>query len=116
MALRLVRLLCPDCKQPAELTEAECNQIYGKSKAIAHTVYFRSVGCERCYFTGYKGRKAIYEVIPIDEELADAVRENRPDVSVQLKERGVTTLRDAALELFHAGQTSLEELLPLLRE
>lgn len=116
VAQRLVRLLCPDCKQPAELTEAECNQIYGKSKAIAHTVYFRSVGCERCYFTGYRGRKAIYEVIPIDEELADAVRENRPDVSVQLKERGVTTLRDAALELFHAGQTSLEELLPLLRE
>lgn len=117
VAQRLVRLLCPDCKQAVELTAAEWNQIYGEeSGTVAHTRHFRPVGCERCYYTGYRGRKAVYEVIPIDEELAEAVRDNCPDVGVQLKERGITTLRDAALELFDAGQTSLEELLPLLRE
>ena len=74
------------------------------------------VGCERCYYTGYRGRTAIYEVVPIDETLSEAIRESRPDIGPLLRERGITTLRDSALELFRAGLTSLEELLPLLRE
>ena len=56
------------------------------------------------------------EVIPIDDELAEAVRESRPDIAPLLKKRGITTLKDSALDLFLSGQTSLEEVLPLLRE
>jgi len=50
-------------------------------------------------------------VIPIDDELAEAVRESRPDIAPLLRERGITTLKDSALDLFLSGQT-----LPLLRE
>ena len=190
-AQRLVRLLCPDCKKEAMLTEPEYEQIYGQPRysdrkgtgeriseaaapgddadanrtepfppagprdgagripasgrtgpqpagkaarndsghpspptgsascgtgdAPART-HFRPVGCERCYYTGYRGRRAIYEVIPIDDELAEAVRESRPDIAPLLKKRGITTLKDSALDLFLSGQTSLEEVLPLLRE
>ena len=78
--------------------------------------HFRPVGCERCYYTGYRGRRAIYEVIPIDDELAEAVRESSPEIATLLKKRGITPLKDSALDLFLSGQTSLEEVLPLLRE
>ena len=115
-AQRLVRLLCPDCKKVAELTVREKEQVYGKGAPVPDRPHYRSVGCERCYYTGYRGRRAIYEVIPIDGELAEAVRESRPDIAPLLRERGITTLKDSAVELFLAGETSLEEVLPLLAE
>jgi general secretion pathway protein E/type IV pilus assembly protein PilB len=77
--------------------------------------HWRAVGCERCYFTGYKGRKAIYEVIPMDTELSDAIRTGRDDISGLLGERGIVTLRQSALKLFADGATSLEELIPQMQ-
>ena len=145
-AQRLVRLLCPDCKKETELTGPEREQVYGVQEELpaarkvgcdtgGYTAeasasednaddcagtyrqpHYRPVGCERCYYTGYRGRTAIYEVVPIDETLSEAIRESRPDIGPLLRERGITTLRDSALELSRAGLTSLEELLPLLRE
>ena len=98
-------------------TKQETSVIFGKQAPEAHShKHYRPVGCERCYYTGYRGRRAIYEVIPIDDELAEAVRESRPDIAPLLKKRGITTLKDSALDLFLSGQTSLEEVLPLLRE
>ena len=112
-AQRLVRLLCPDCKRAAELTPGERRQLGPECGAATH---YKAVGCELCYYTGYRGRKAIYEVIPIDEGLAGAVRASAADVGPLLRERGITTLRESALALFHAGLTSFEEVLPLLNE
>lgn len=98
-------------------TEQETSVLPGKRDPEAHShKHYRPVGCERCYYTGYRGRRAIYEVIPIDDELAEAVRESRPDIAPLLEKRGITTLKDSALDLFLSGQTSLEEVLPLLRE
>lgn len=102
---------------PMQKTEQETSVIFGKQDPEAHShKHYRPVGCERCYYTGYRGRRAIYEVIPIDDELAEAVRESRSDIAPLLKKRGITTLKNSALDLFLSGQTSLEEVLPLLRE
>ena len=98
-------------------TKQETSVLPGKQDPEAHShKHYRPVGCERCYYTGYRGRRAIYEVIPIDGELSEAVRESRSDIAPLLRERGITTLKDSALDLFFSGQTSLEEVLPLLRE
>lgn len=110
MAQRLVRVLCPHCKKEVE-GEAGFSVPSGESAR-----FFRAEGCEACYYTGYSGRKAIYEVIPIDARLATAVRKQEADVTALLKERGVQTLRETALELLREGSTSLEEILPLLNE
>ena len=72
------------------------------------------VGCERCFYTGYAGRRAVYEVIPMDDELAAAVRSGRTDVAPLLFERGIPSLRDAVVDLFRRGETSLDEVIPLL--
>ena len=102
-AQRLLRLLCPSCKKEVS------SHIEGVEKT------YEAVGCEECYYTGYKGRKAIYEVIPIDDELTRAIRDSRSDISGLLKARGILTLRDSAMQLLRDGKTSPDEVLPLLR-
>ncbi|MCD8172857.1 MAG: hypothetical protein LUD76_05265 [Alistipes sp.] len=74
--------------------------------------HYLAQGCRNCYYTGYNGRKAIYEVIPLDDELSEAARNNVPDVQAMLKERNITTLRDEGLRMVMAGETSFEEVIP----
>ena len=97
VAQRLVRLLCPECKRKSE----------------GHYV---RIGCPHCHYTGYKGRKAIYEIIKMDDYLSAAVKGGAHDVGQYLSGKGVKTLRDSALMLYENGETSYEEIIPLLNE
>ncbi len=106
VAQRLVRLLCPHCKRPVTAGAATLPIDAGK--------YFEATGCERCYYTGYAGRRAVYEVIPVDGTLAAAARAGTADVAPLLAERGITSLRDAVIDIFRRGETSPDELIPLL--
>jgi type IV pilus assembly protein PilB len=112
VAQRLVRLLCENCKEDKPFTD----DLYPRQFKPYRKVHGHSIakGCESCYYTGYKGRKAVYEVIPIDQELADRIKNGIFDVSAELKERNIKTLTENAFELFESGQTSLEEIYPLL--
>ncbi len=105
VAQRLVRLLCPHCKRQAAARVP---------LPIEADVYFEAVGCERCYYTGYAGRRAIYEVIPMDDELAAAARNGDTDIAPLLASRGITSLCDAVADLFRRGETSIDELIPML--
>lgn len=106
MAQRLVRLLCPHCKQEVLFA----NQLLPGETTLEISQHFKAVGCEHCYYTGYAGRKAIYELIPIDYDAAEFIRHNNLNLS-DLKYR---SLKDSALELFASGQTSIEEILSFL--
>lgn len=108
VAQRLVRLLCPHCKRETAATD-EVRRLLPDAGT-----YFEAVGCERCFYTGYSGRRAVYEVIPMDDELAAAARSGLSDVAPLLAERGIASLKDAVVELFLRGETSLDELIPLL--
>lgn len=112
VAQRLVRLLCPHCKRETAATDHLRRLLPDRPIATA----YEPVGCERCFYTGYSGRRAVYEVIPMDDELAAAAREGRSEVAPLLAARGITTLRDAVAELFGSGQTALEEVIPLLSD
>ena len=96
IAQRLVRTLCPHCR---------------KETGDGH---FAPVGCPHCFYTGYLGRKAIYEVIPIDSELSMAIREGVTDIGDYLKKHGIKTLKDSAVALYNQGETSKEEILQLI--
>lgn len=72
-------------------------------------------GCDHCYYTGYSGRQAVYEVIPLDDELAHAARNSAPDIDHMLKKRGIIPLREAGINMFLNGATSVDELIPLLK-
>jgi len=111
-AQRLIRLLCPHCKKE----QAFKTVLYPKQfKPYAQVLYhYLPNGCEQCYYTGYKGRKAVYEVIPIDQELALEIKNGNMYIQDLLKERSIQTLAENAFNLFCQGDTSLEEIYPLL--
>jgi type IV pilus assembly protein PilB len=112
VAQRLVRNLCPDCKKekPFDIT------LYPKNFKAPRTVktHYTPKGCEKCFFTGYKGRKAVYEIIAIDNDLAEEIKKGTHDITSTLSKKGIKRLYDAAFELFENGKTSLEEVYALL--
>jgi len=112
VAQRLVRLLCPHCKQEHKFDTTLYPRQFKPYREISG--HFVAKGCEQCYFTGYKGRKAVYEVIPIDRDLAYEIKNGNMNVDALLKDRGVQTLAENSFNLFAAGQTSIEEIYPLL--
>ncbi|MEM9024945.1 MAG: ATPase, T2SS/T4P/T4SS family, partial [Bacteroidota bacterium] len=112
VAQRLVRLLCPDCKSEKPFDASAFPKNYRAPRAV-HTQCVPE-GCESCYYTGYRGRKAIYEVVPIDYELTERIKRSELLVDDLLRERNISRLTDNAFALFESGQTSLEEIYPLM--
>jgi type IV pilus assembly protein PilB len=112
VAQRLVRLLCPFCKVRKEF---EAGQFPARLRSYRPVpVHYAAEGCPECYNTGYKGRKAVYEVIPLDEELAEQIRVRNSTVGDILARKGIRTLSENAFELFEQGLTSLDEIYSLL--
>lgn len=112
VAQRLVRLLCPHCKEETPLDESLYPKQFKPYNKVSHHHIVK--GCEQCYYTGYKGRKAVYEVIPIDQELAFEIKNGKMYIHDLLKQRGIGTLAENAFRLFEEGKTSMEEIYPLL--
>jgi len=112
VAQRLIRLLCPHCKKKEHL---EAKQYPRQFKPpLVLDGHFLANGCEQCFYTGYKGRKAVYEVIPVDADLAQEIRQGNMAIEGLLKEKNINTLSVNAFSLFAQGLTSLEEIYPLL--
>lgn len=110
VAQRLVRLLCPHCKRKVSIPDGFLQD----PGAVGGAEVYEASGCGQCYFTGYSGRVAIYEVIAMDSGLREAIKEGSADEGMLLKERGIRTLRDSALSLYLSGRTSLEEIYPII--
>ena len=111
-AQRLVRKLCPHCKEVFQVP-TEAIQRWGlKPDELADNVFYRGRGCSRCKETGYRGRMAVLEVMTISNEMKGQILLN---ASAQvIKEialhEGMKTLRMAGLEKAKAGLTSLDEI------
>ncbi len=105
VAQRLVRKLCDHCKKEEKYSGDFVKDI---------ETHFISVGCSKCYQTGYKGRKAIYEIIPISKELVEKIASKEWDITTYFKEKNIVTLKDNAIKLVKKGITSVEEIYPLL--
>ncbi|MDR1501461.1 MAG: GspE/PulE family protein [Prevotella sp.] len=112
VAQRLIRLLCPHCKK----TFHPDASFTGRFSLNPNTRYYEKTGCEECYYTGYWGRKAIYEVILIDKHLSQLIRKNETDIGEYFQRYDIKTLKDSAIEMFGKGETSLEEILPIISE
>lgn len=112
VAQRLLRLLCEECKEEKAFESNLFPKTFKSPKLIDK--HFAPKGCEHCHYTGYKGRKAIYEVIPIDFELAESIKNNVFSIEDALKERSIKTLKENAFALFEKGMTSIDEIYPVL--
>ena len=94
-AQRLVRLLCEACKQPGDEPGT-----------------FEATGCEACGDTGYRGREAVYEVLPVSDELAAAIGRGAPhaEVLAHARSAGLRSLHENAERKWRAGRTSRSEV------
>lgn len=109
VAQRLVRLLCNKCKNKETFDKANLPLSFMPPKEL--DCHYIAVGCDDCYHTGYKGRTAIYEILSIDNEVAEAIKKNTLEQSEFTKNK---KLSDKAFELLDQGLTSLDEIYPML--
>lgn len=112
VAQRLVRKLCPKCKKESNPSQL----IFPKNYTTPYPLisHFQANGCDHCHFTGYKGRQAVYEVISLDRELGNMIKNTIFDAAKELKERDIKSLSDNAYDLLARGETTLEEVYPIL--
>ncbi len=115
MAQRLVRLNCPHCTQEVPVDAATLGQLAESDRTLATQI--KGVGCDHCLHTGFKGRRAIYELMPIDEELRGLIIQ-RASVDAFREYRETHNLRSMyghGLDLVRQGKTTLEEILRVIR-
>src|SRR5438034_970436 len=113
MAQRLVRRVCSNCKQPAELTESEMRALRIDPGQLRDAQVMHGKGCEQCRGTGYKGRTGIFEIFVIDDEVRHLI--NKRSSSFVLRQRarelGMRTLREDGVRKVLAGITSADEVI-----
>ena len=111
VAQRLVRVLCKECSQPYEATGSELNDI-GLDFEPGSRIY-RAVGCEVCDNTGYQGRRGIFELLVMDEELRKAINDgvNEQLLVKMASGKGLRSYYCDGAEKVLLGITSVEELL-----
>ena len=78
--------------------------------------HFTATGCNECYQTGYSGRKAIYEIIPVNNHLTGHIKHNDLEIDAYLKEHNIQTLKSNAINLVVQGITSVDEVYALLTD
>ncbi|MBJ9984822.1 type II/IV secretion system protein [Acinetobacter sp. S40] len=113
LAQRLVRKLCPHCKQQTQINEQEWEHLtFDYIMDMPDTVY-QAVGCEACRNTGYKGRVGIYEFMPVSTEVKHLISAHATlnELRAQTKKEGVEPLRIAGARKVIEGVTTLEEVL-----
>ena len=108
IAQRLVRRLCPLCREEYELAPKTCEELH----VPVGTHAFRARGCNECR-NGYKGRRGIYEIMVLDDDLRRMVLEGASNLDLRKAaiEKGMKTLRQSGINAALAGFTSLEEVL-----
>lgn len=111
VAQRLLRLLCAACARSEPWRPVASDLPALADPPAEHWI---PVGCPECHYTGYRGRHAVYEVIAMDGELQELLRQGRTDVTEALLRKGFRTLGHSTTELLRAGRTSLEEAYPIL--
>jgi len=115
IAQRLVRKICPDCKESYEASTQTLCSVGIKVEGNKKFPLYRGKGCDKCNNIGYKGRVGIYEVMIINDEIRQLIlmREPAHIIKEKAEEMGMITLREAALRKVVRGLTTLEEMLRL---
>jgi general secretion pathway protein E len=118
LAQRLVRKLCPACRQEHTPDVAEMKLLYaGMGESGSRTIYMPE-GCNACANTGYQGRTGIYELLSIDDSLRTLIHDGAAEGKLRdyARSRGMRTIRDDGLRWVRAGISSLEEVLRVTRD
>ncbi len=115
---RLVRRICPNCKEAYEPSEDELLELGMPAKS--GMLFYKGKGCPNCFHTGYRGRTAVFEMLEITSKVRAMIsrRAGRDEIETELKkpESGFVSLRKNALRLVLEGVTTGEEVLRVISE
>jgi general secretion pathway protein E len=112
LAQRLLRVVCPHCSEPYE-PEPQLLLSSGVDLESAEQFRFvRGTGCGQCRGTGYKGRKAIAEILNLDDDIREMIATRLPLKSIKeaARRNGTRLLRESAVDAVRRGETTLEEI------
>ncbi len=114
MGQRLCRRLCPKCRKEVPLNR----KFYTLETPPAGDTVFEPVGCDACSRTGYKGRRALFEVLDVDEDIEGAIvrRENATQIRNLALSKGMKTLREDGWAKAFEGVTSVKEVMRVTEE
>jgi len=112
IAQRLLRSICPHCKEPVERNDNFLNILPHDVEIPDDTVFYAGRGCKKCLGTGYLGRIPIYEVLVITPTMAQAIEKGLPTTKLRelAIEEGLVELASAGVEQVLAGRTTIEEV------
>ena len=111
VAQRLIRKLCNNCKKEVECYKEDFPGNFQFPYEISK--YNKPVGCNKCFHTGYKGRRAIYEVLTIDNTICEAIK-NNTITKLFNNDENYKSLSDKAFDILAEGETALEEIYSIL--
>lgn len=119
IAQRLVRRLCDDCKEEYFATHDEARQIIADEAEIQEFMkkpIYRAKGCNKCDFTGYKGRLGVYEIMTITKEIKKLIAMGAHDLEIEESavRNGMTTLNQSCLNHILNGLTTIDEFVRVL--
>ena len=118
LAQRLVRVICPECRESYRLDSAAIHRMGIKTEVDGALQVFRGKGCAACNFTGYRGRSGIYEFLVISEEIQRLILEKADSNMIRQKalQLGMKTLWEDGWRNVELGVTTLEDLLRVTKE
>ncbi|PTQ68749.1 GspE/PulE family protein [Pseudomonas sp. GV071] len=113
MAQRLVRTLCPHCKEPLEISEEDWQSLTRPWNAPLPTGAHKAVGCLECRDTGYRGRAGVYEIMQLSDSLKPYISADTDLLALrrQAFKEGMRSLRLSGAQKVAAGLTTIEEVL-----
>lgn len=113
VAQRLVRRLCPSCKEPCPPPAEQVHDVQALMPQFEPSASFHGRGCEECGFTGYRGRLGLFEILPMTNMVRDVLCRggSEPDLARQARRDGMRSLLEDGLEKCAVGDTTLEEVL-----
>jgi len=112
VAQRLVRRVCPKCREAYVASDEEVKLALGKEAPEHMPEIYRPGACNDCYQTGYKGRKSVYEILPVSREIKRLIMEGGNDdlIKRQAISEGMKTLAQSAIADVMNGHTTLDEI------
>lgn len=113
LAQRLVRTLCPRCKEPYKPPVEALRRLGLTPEEVEGVTFYRGRGCEYCRHTGYYGRTGIFELMTVTEEIAELIVRRAPlsEIREAAKAAGMKTLLEDGMRKAMAGITTIEEVL-----
>jgi len=118
IAQRLVRILCVKCKEPYKPVKDELVRIGIAESDVPDSGLFRAAGCSECLGTGYAGRRGIFEILLINDDIRNLTLGSTDSTTIKRKanEHGMTTLRVDGAEKVLKGRTSIDEVMRVAEE